>query len=187
LVDGADLSEGVMVQNHSGTFATFQNMRIAHVFARDPTGQTDNHPDVFQTLGVGHLRLDRVYGTTDSSFSFMSSNDGAIGQYTWNRVHMVEIQNPINNNVPVWQRFTSTWPMVMTNVYFTRPVGKSTNATITNIGHTVSFNGTTGVATWPTDGNLTGGMTDAAISPPPSNLVPTSSQIGLGYTSPGYV
>jgi hypothetical protein len=187
LVDGPDLSEGILVQSHRGQYATFQNMRIDYVHARDTVGQSDNHPDVIQTLGVGHLRMDRVWGSTDSSFSFMSSNDGPISQYTWKRIHMVEIQNPPNNNVPVWQRYTSTWPMSMSDVYFTRPFGKSTNATITNIGHPVNFNSMTGVATWPTDSRLTGGMTDAVISPPPANLVPDSSQIGLGYVSPGYL
>ena len=194
--DPLDLTEGILFQNCNDI--NMQNCRIEGVHARDQTNFVDNHPDCFQPLGIGTLRMDRCYFSADGHRSYMATADGSIDAIWEKRILMEQVSPVINNNVALWHRNQGggTWPHRVEDVYYTRQVvsgtTKSTSATLTNNGHTINISG--GIASWPTDtnfkafdGTTAGQMRETAVHTPPSTLVPSASEIGVDYVSPGYL
>lgn len=73
LMSGADLSEGINLQEHHNAVVQIENVRIEQIRAHDERHFSDNHPDLIQTwAGPSVLRVDGLTGRTDYQALFLA-------------------------------------------------------------------------------------------------------------------
>jgi hypothetical protein len=71
-IRGADLAEGINLDQRLGAIVQLQNVRIEPIRARDEVAFSDTHPDLLQSwAGPAELRVDRFTGTTDYQGFFL--------------------------------------------------------------------------------------------------------------------
>jgi hypothetical protein len=122
-IHGADLSEGIDLDQRKGATVQIQNTRVEGVHARDETNFTDNHPDVIQTwAGPKVLRVDHFSGSSDYQGFFFAPMQFGTTQPTLFDLRNVDISAVRRNNelfagYLLWQ--ASSFPMSLRNFYVT--------------------------------------------------------------------
>ncbi|MCZ2836034.1 hypothetical protein [Modestobacter sp. VKM Ac-2985] len=151
-------------------------------------GSTGNHADVFQPWGgLLEYRIDRLTGSSNFQGLHVFENKGAIGRGTIRNTNIVG-----TNDAPVdkggyylWTDCDDNYPLVLDSVYVApRPGRPFTQSVWPSVTHKeCPAKVANGVATWPMDSSITGGVNEGR--PSSGDFVPAGS-VGQSYTSPGY-
>lgn len=193
LLHGDDISEGIQINAPQATIQ-LQNIGIFNVHARDQVNFTDNHPDVIQTYGnVADLRIDRMTGTSDYQGLFFKADfDGPHGIVHVSRTNI--IGDPTARKLIWFQEEFGAGPFILENVWIDVPesadFGNAVWPTVRGSYPARAILGMTDqnvpYATWPVEMSpiVTGHVYEG--TPPGGNFV-NPEDVGIGYTSPGYM
>ncbi|WP_027005105.1 hypothetical protein [Conexibacter woesei] len=169
-IHGADLSEGIDLDERLGATVQIQDVRIDGVHARDEAGFTDNHPDLIQTwAGPNVLRVDHLSGSSDyQGFFFAPMQYGTVVPSQFD-LRNIDISASYRNGLPfagvlLWQ--STTFPMSVSNLYLVPDHRKGMWS-----------------SQWPTPAAWGPGVIQGT---PSGGSYATSATVGTAYRSPGY-
>jgi hypothetical protein len=169
-IHGADISEGIDLDQRKGATVQIQNTRVEGVHARDETNFTDNHPDLIQTwAGPKVLRVDHFSGSSDYQGFFFAPKQFGTTQPTLFDLRNVDISAVIRNNqffagYLLWQ--ASPFPMSLHNFYVTPDARKGLPG-----------------SQYP----RTGAWTAAQAGAPAVGSYAPAAALGTGYRTAGYI
>jgi hypothetical protein len=185
-IDGAvsgSQSDGIAV-NAPQAVVQIQNVRMDGLKG----GHSGNHADVFQPWGgVKEFRIDRLSGSTNYQGLHIFEVLGQIGGGTIRNADISSSEaGPVDKGgYYIWMDCKDGYPLQLQDVYVQGRSGRSFGQSIwPSVSHpTCPSVIKDGVATWPSNPSLTGGVHEG--SPVGGDFVPAGS-VGLGYASPGY-
>ena len=161
---GADISEGINLDQRLGAVVQLQNIRVDGVHARDQKGFTDNHPDVLQTWGgPAELRVDGLTGTSDYQGLFLHPQQFGGPRPRRFDLRNVDISGTGTSHYLLWQ--ATPFRMATRDVWVSGERGRSWGQTVWPAP-----------AAWPRA---------RSGRPPLGSFVPRGVA-GAGYRSPGY-
>jgi hypothetical protein len=166
LIRGADLSEGIDLDERLGAVVQIENVRIEGLHARDEQGFTDNHPDALQSwAGPAELRVDRLSASSDYQGIFLVPNQfGTQPPPRQVNLSHVDLRGArCCYGYLLWQ--TGSFPVHTDDVWAIPHPGRSMAQTL-----------------WPSPEKWSG-VRDGA--PPGGEFVPAGA-VGTSYESPGY-
>jgi hypothetical protein len=169
-IHGADLSEGIDLDERYGATVQIEDMRIDGVHARDETGFTDNHPDLIQTwAGPNILRVDHLSGSSDYQGFFFNPLQYDPTPPTKFDLRNIDISASIKNGVPfagvlLWQ--STVFPMSVSNLYIVPDARKGMWS-----------------SQWPNPSAWGSGVLQGT---PAGGSFATAGSIGTSFRSPGY-
>ncbi|TFV64669.1 hypothetical protein E4P41_00010 [Geodermatophilus sp. DF01-2] len=181
-VSGAQ-SDGIAV-NAPKAVLQIQNVRVDGLRG----GASGNHADVFQPWGgVREFRIDRLSGSSNFQGLHIFENRGEIGRGIIRNTDIAGTDvKPIDKGgYYIWTDCDDDYPLLLDNVYVTprpgRPFSQSVWPSVTHKECPAKVS--EGMATWPADDSITGGVHEGR---PSSGAFVPAGTVGLGYTSPGY-
>jgi hypothetical protein len=170
-IRGADLAEGINLDQRLGAIVQLQNVRIEPIRARDEVAFTDTHPDLLQTwAGPAELRVDRFTGTTDYQGFFLQPTQ--FGTQVLRRVdlrrvdiHAVDRDGVLTAGVLLWKG-GGTYPVNVHDVWIEPDPTRGLKSSL-----------------WPSPAAWSGVL----VGKPPAGPHVPIGVAGARYVSPGYL
>jgi hypothetical protein len=167
-IGGANLSEGINLDQREGAIVQIQNVRIEKVHG----SFSGHHADLLQTwAGPAELRIDRLTGSTDYQGFFLLPNQHFKGAppRRWDLRH-INISGSDKSAYLLWRQIKPAYPVRVRDVWV-RPNPKKQERD--------QF-------LWPKPSSGDRSWQDVQVGLPPGGDFVPAGVAGISYSSPGY-